>query len=177
MDAKMKKKKKNIVKSDRLSQTNFSHTYVILQSTKLKDDIPKEWKEILSTKDKSKPGWEFRLETQIENPRKKLKVIKQKKNAEINRNRKEKTTQGKLTIQLEEICQKVLAKEGRLKRYRESVKQYGQNRTFQNNERKLYQQLGGDYNKTCQQPEAKEPNDFELKYGNQKKKITIWLNG
>ena len=71
-------------------------------------------------------------------------MIKQKKNAEINRNRKEKTTQEKLTIQLEEIYQKVLAKEGRLKRYRQRVKQYRQNRTFQNNERKLHQQLGGD---------------------------------
>ena len=56
-------------------------------------------------KEKSKPGWEFRLETQIENLRKQLKVIKQKKNAEINRNRKEKTTLEKLTIRLEEIYQ------------------------------------------------------------------------
>ena len=64
-----------------------------------------------NTRAKSKPGWEFRLETQIKNLRKQLKVVKQKKNAEINR--KENTT-----VQLEEIHQKVLAKEGRLKRYR-----------------------------------------------------------
>ena len=44
-------------------------------------------------------------------------MIKQKKDAEIIWNRKEKTTQEKLTIQLEEIKRKVLAKEGRLKRY------------------------------------------------------------
>ena len=44
-------------------------------------------------KEKSKQGWEFRLETQIENLRQQLKVIKQKKNAEINW--KEKTTQEK----------------------------------------------------------------------------------
>ena len=75
-----------------------------------------------NTKAKSKPGWEFRLETQIENLRKQLKVVKQKKNAEINR--KESTTQEKLTVQLEEIHQKALAKEGRLKRYRQRVKQY-----------------------------------------------------
>ena len=46
-------------------------------------------------KEKSKLGWEFRLETRIENLRKQLKVIKQMKNAEINRNKK--TTQGKST--------------------------------------------------------------------------------
>ena len=124
-----------------------------------------------NTKEKSKPGWEFRLETQIKNQRKQLKVIKQKKYAEINRNRKEKTTQEKLTIQLEEIYQKVLAKEGMLKRYRQRVKQYRQNRTFQNNERKFYLQLGGNDNKTYQQP-----NDSALKYGNQNN-IMKRLNG
>ena len=55
----------------------------------------------------------------------------------------EKTTREKITVQLEEINQKVLAREMRLKRYRQRVKQYRQNRTFQNNERKCYQQLGG----------------------------------
>ena len=112
-------------------------------------------------KAKSKPGWEFRQKTQIKNLRKQMKVVKQKKNAEINR--KENTTQEKLTVQLEETHQKVLAKEGRLKRYRQRVKQYKQNRTFQNNERKFYQQLGGDNNKTHQQPNAKETERFWTK--------------
>ena len=49
-----------------------------------------------STKEKSKPGWEFRIETQIKNLRKQAKIIKQKKDAGIIR--KEKTAQEKLTI-------------------------------------------------------------------------------
>ena len=114
------------------------------------------------TKEKSKPGLEFRLKTQIKNIRKQLKGIKQKKNAGINRKRKEKTTQEKLTIQLEEIYQKVLAKEGRLKGYQQKVKQYRQNRTFQNNERKFYQQLEDD-NKTYHQPDEKETQRFWTK--------------
>ena len=93
-----------------------------------------------NTKAKSKPGWEFRLETQIKNLRKQMKMVKHKKNAEINR--KENTTQEKLTVQLEEIHQKVLAKEGRLKRYRQRVKQYRQNRTFQNNKKKILSTIG-----------------------------------
>ena len=44
---------------------------------------------------------------------------------------------------------KVLAKKGKLKRYREKAKQCRQNRTFQNNERKFYQQ-----------PDAKEAKRF-----------------
>ena len=40
------------------------------------------------------------------------------------------------------VNQKVLAKEGKLKRYRQRVKQYRQNRTFQNNERKIPSTIG-----------------------------------
>ena len=64
---------------------------------------------------------------------------KKRSDTGIIRNRREKVTQEKLAIQLEEIEQKVLAKEGRIKRYRQKVKQFRQNRTFQNNERELYQ--------------------------------------
>ena len=104
--------------------------------------------------------------------------FEQRKNAEINRNRKGKTTQEKLTIQLEEIYQKVLAKEGRLKRYRQRVKQYRQNRTFQNNERKFYQQLGGDDNKTYQQPNGKETERFWTKIWQPKQhnEKAEWIN-
>ena len=103
-------------------------------------------------------------------------MVKQKKNAEINR--KEKTTQEKLAVQLEEIRQKVPAKEGRLKRYRQRVKQYRQNRTFQNNERKFYQQLGGDDNKTHQQPNAKETERFWTKIWQPKQhnEKAEWIN-
>ena len=50
----------------------------------------------------------------IENLGKQAKMIKQKKDARIIRNRKEKTTQEKFKIELEEISQKVLAKDGRV---------------------------------------------------------------
>ena len=40
--------------------------------------------------------------------------------------------------------QKILAKERRVKRYRDRVKQYEQNSAFQNNERKFYQQVVGE---------------------------------
>ena len=62
----------------------------------------------------------------------------------------------KMTRQFKEINQKVLMKEGKLKRYRQRVKQYRQNRTFQNNERKFYQQVRGDDTKTYRQPDARE---------------------
>ena len=101
------------------------------------------------------------------NIRKQAKIIKERKNAGISRNKKEKATQEKITVQVEEINQKLLAKEGRLKRYRQRVKQYRQNRTFQNNERKFYEQLGGGVTrKYTSNRMQKKPNDFGLKYGN-----------
>ena len=62
-------------------------------------------------------------------------MIKHMKNAGKCRDKTEKATKEK-KIQLQEINQKVLAKEGRLKRYQGRVKQYRFNKTFQNNERK-----------------------------------------
>ena len=44
-------------------------------------------------------------------------------------------------IKLEESNQKVQEKKGRLKRYQYRTKQCRQNRTFQNKERKFYQQV------------------------------------
>ena len=85
---------------------------------------------------------------------------------------------GKITVQLEEINQKVLAKEERLKRYRQRVKQYRQNRTFQNNERKFYQQLGGSDTKTYQQPNTKETERVWTKIWQPKKhnENAEWIN-
>ena len=103
---------------------------------------------------------------------------KKKNGVEISGNKKEQATQEKITVQLEEINQKVLAKEGSLKRYRQRVKQYRQNRTFQNNKRKFYQQLGGSDTKTYQQPDAKETERFWTKIWQLKKhkENAEWIN-
>ena len=50
------------------------------------------------------------------NLRRQAKMIKQRKDAGICRNTKERVIQEKITIQLEEINQKVLPKEGGLRR-------------------------------------------------------------
>ena len=53
-------------------------------------------------------------------------------------------------MQLEERNQKILAKEGRFKRYQNRIKKYKQNRIFQRNERKFYLKVGGEYTTTNQ---------------------------
>ena len=51
-------------------------------------------------------------------------MMKQRKNAGTCWDKKEKAIQVKKTIQLEEINQKVLVKDEKLKRYRDRIKQY-----------------------------------------------------
>ena len=87
-------------------------------------------------------------------------MIKQRKNAGTCWDKNEKAIQEKITIQLEERNVKVMVKEGRLKRHRQRVKQYRQNRTFQNNESKFHQQVGGNDTKTYQQLDAREIEQF-----------------
>ena len=72
----------------------------------------------------------------------------------------EKVRQLERKVQLEETNQKVVVKEGRLKRYRDRTKQYRQNRTFQNSERKFYQPVSGEQAKTYQQLDEKEEKRF-----------------
>ena len=63
-------------------------------------------------------------------------------------------------MQLEEINQNILVKEGKLKRYRDRVKQSNQNRIFQKNERKFYLLLGGECTRNYQQPDENEAKIF-----------------
>ena len=91
--------------------------------------------------------------------KKSTKMIKQKKDAGVCGNKKGKGTQEKITVQLEEINQKALPNEGRLKRYRQRVKQYRQNRTFQNKEKKINNRREMTRKHTNNQM-PKKPNDL-----------------
>ena len=86
--------------------------------------------------------------------------MKQRKNTGTRWEKKEKQMHEKMRIQLQKINQKVLAKEGRLKKISRKVKVIRQSRGFQNNERKFLQKVGGDGTKTYQQPDAREAKQF-----------------
>ena len=83
-----------------------------------------------------------------------------KKEKNMLRQKEKSNTRKKKTLQLEEINQKVLAKEGRLKRHQLRIKQWRQNWTFQNNEKKFYHKIWGDEPKTYPQPETNEAKLF-----------------
>ena len=153
---------------------------LVITQTPIKDhQLTLMWKTLginNNKKKQQKPGWEIRLESQIKKNTQ-TSPNNKKERRWNKRGKKEQATWEKTTVQLE-INQKILAKEGRLKRYRQRVKQYRQNRTFQNNERKFYQQLGGSDTKTYQQPDAKETERFWTKIWKPKKhnENAEWIN-
>ena len=67
-------------------------------------------------------------------------------------------------------------KDERVKRYRHKVKQYNQNGTFQNNERKFYKQLGDKNTMTYQQPNANEAQMIK-RINNMKKELQGFKEG
>ena len=117
----------------------------------------------------TKLWWEMRIEGRIKKKQwHRAELLQKVKHSETQR--KEKTPRRpktSLTIQMEEINQKTLAKEGKLKRYQD--KQNQQKKILPNNYRKLYQQINGEFTKTNNQPETKESN-FAVKYEGKNKR-------
>ena len=73
----------------------------------------------------------------------------------------------KIAIQLEEINQKVLAKEGKIKRYRERVKQYRQTGHFKTMKENSTYNLGEMTLKNTDNQMQEKLNKFGVKYNNQ----------
>ena len=135
---------------------------------------------------KSKSAWEYRLEQQIKNLNQDYSRVKafyehaavKRKHIDRLDRKYQMNEKGKGTV-LETIKQRIIAKEGRLKRYRNRVNQYYQNRTFQNNEKRFYQQLNGQVkNSEEAKPNANEAKRFWSNiWDNQKERHreTRWL--
>ena len=81
--------------------------------------------------------------------------------------KRKKAIQEKITIQLEEIDQKIQAKEGRLKRYRQRVKQYIHKRILKKTKENSTKKCEEMTRKYTNNQTQEKPNDFGLKYGNQ----------
>ena len=108
-----------------------------------------------NTNRNSKSEWEIRL---IKNLRQQTKMIRQWKNTGTHRIEKRNATQVKQTNR--ENKSEVTDERRKTKRYRHKIKRYRQKKTFQNHERKFYQQAKGECTKTCQQPDNKETKQF-----------------
>ena len=77
-----------------------------------------------------KPGWEIRLEEQVKKLQQHVKVLRKEEHKGICWNEKIKIKQQTNWKIHEEINQKILTKEERLKRYRDKIKEYNQTGQF-----------------------------------------------
>ena len=116
----------------------------------------------IEKKKETKAVWEMKLNEQIKKPREPAKSPRKRKetmewnNKKKKKKKKKQWQKRKLTIKLEEINQKILGKEYRLKIYRNRIKWYKQNRIFQNDNRKFNQLVYGE----IEQAKANETKYF-----------------
>ena len=65
-----------------------------------------------------------------------------------------------LSTVLEEVKQRMIAKSAILKRYEQRIAQYRQNRLFQSDQNKFYNEPNGSKGRTCKVPDAGETRRF-----------------
>ena len=120
------------------------------------------------TNNKKEPWWKRRLEKQVRelnidlgrvNTLIQSGQIKRKYKDDLER--RYKTRQKGLRTIREEIKQRIAAKIGKIKRYSNRVNQYHQNRVFQNNQKRFFNELNGDgEQQENEAPDAKEAKEF-----------------
>ena len=117
---------------------------------------------------RKQPWWKRRLEQQITDLNRDLgrvnamiegKRIKQKHTHDLQNRYKIK--QKGFGVAREEIKQRIAAKTAKIKRYSDRISQYQQNRTFQNNQKRFYQNVDcGEKQKESQAPQSEQARDF-----------------
>ena len=138
--------------------------------------------------DKKEPFWKRRLENQLKVLNKDLSRVnmlierrKVKKKHEDLLQKRYNIKQRGLQTTKEIICQRIKAKAAKIKRYNQRMSQFQQNRLFNNNEGRFYQQLNNDQG--WEESEAPDPeeaktfwSDIWSKEGKHKKDAE-WLKG
>ena len=65
-----------------------------------------------------------------------------------------------LTLVIEELKRKLLAKSAKIKRYEQRITQYRQNRLFETDQKNVYEELNGEFNGESVVPDAEESKTF-----------------
>lgn len=116
-------------------------------------------------KKKAEPWWKKRIRSKIVETRKDLSKLKnifenKKDNAKDRLYQKYNIKQKGLSAVIEELKQRVTARKEKLKRYESRNEQFQQNRLFQNNQKRLFEQLEGIERGNEDIPEAEATNNF-----------------
>ena len=111
----------------------------------------------------NEPWWKRRIENDIKRIRHDVNILEREKKGHLKRRvkfevlvKKYNTKNKGLSVVIEELKQRQLAKSAKIKRYEQRIKQYRQNRLFQTDQRKLYQELNGEVRAENVIPNAEE---------------------
>ncbi|XP_068738998.1 uncharacterized protein [Montipora capricornis] len=118
-------------------------------------------------KPKTEPWWKKRIKLQISQLRKDLSRLERLKSGELQNitvreglERRYYLKKKGVTIVIEQLKQRILAKTAKIKRYQEWVDQYRQNRMFRTNQKRLFAMLGTDENDDTTIPDKEESKNF-----------------
>ena len=94
--------------------------------------------------------WKRRIKQSVKELQKHINILERKKREEIKKKQKYRVIEHKyrvkkkvLDVVLEELKQRIQAKATKIKRYDQRIKQYRINRLFQQDQKRVYQQLNG----------------------------------
>ena len=112
------------------------------------------------------PWWKRRTQQSIQELRKHINILERKKRGEIKKKEKYKVIEHKyrvkkkgLNVVLEELKQRMQAKATKIKRYDQRIEQYRINRLFQQDKKRVYQQLNGK-SESSKNPDTEESRRF-----------------
>lgn len=120
-------------------------------------------------REKKDPWWKRRIEGDIKNLKKDVNLLDRSEKGELGQRKKGKLqklhdkyrvkNKGIKTV-IEEIKQRMIAKSEKIKRYEQRVKQFRLNRMFNNDQKKVYEELNGGKLRTNDVPGAEESRKF-----------------
>ena len=116
---------------------------------------------------KTEPWWKRRIERDIKRLRKDINILERSKRGELKSQAKFRDLDKNYCIRkkglstvIEELKQRLLAKSAKIKRYEQRITQYRQNRLFQVDQKKLFQEWNEDKREEIEIPDAEESRNY-----------------
>ena len=131
------------------------------------------------------PWWKRRIKTSISEIRKHINILERQKKGEIKKKEKFRDLEKRYKIKrkginvvIEELKQRLDAKTAKIRRYDQRIQQYRINRMFEQDQRKVYQEMNGKVGNRDVKPDAEKSKEFwSAIWGKEKqhKKDAEWL--
>ena len=146
------------------SDITETNRLIVAASNEVMEQLGVKHKE---TRKVREPWWKRRIEGQIKQLRKDISQLDSWAKNRIKKDRITDRLESKyyvknkgIRVVIEELRQRVLAKAAKVRRYEDRIKQYRQNRMFQSNQKRLFEELDGECRNNTAMPDAEESRNF-----------------